>query len=126
MHELYIAQSIISSVKKSLPAGILPAAVTEVRVQAGQLDAVVPDTLKFLFDAIKSDGGMPTAEIVISEIPVRCCCKSCSCNFGMDLPIFLCPQCGSGSVEVLQGRGIMLTGITATDQQESDNGNTGH
>ncbi|MBU1920367.1 hydrogenase maturation nickel metallochaperone HypA, partial [bacterium] len=54
MHELYIAQSIINTVHDSLPDGIDAMRVREVHVACGKLDAIVPDTLEFLFDAIKS------------------------------------------------------------------------
>jgi hydrogenase nickel incorporation protein HypA/HybF len=115
MHELYLCQSIISSVKKSLPESIAPERVTEVRVEVGQLDAVVPETLTFLFDAIKGESGLKDATLAVTQIDVACRCRDCTHEFSMDLPIFICPACGSGNVEVLRGRGIMLTGITATD-----------
>ena len=118
MHELYIAQSILNSVRKSLPADVAPERVTEVRVEVGELDAVVPDTLTFLFDAIKTDFGMPSASLAIDEIPVRCACRDCGEVFSLELPIFICPKCRSGRVEVLQGRGIKLTGIMAEDPEE--------
>ncbi|RPH94639.1 hydrogenase maturation nickel metallochaperone HypA [candidate division KSB1 bacterium] len=118
MHELYIAQSIISSVKKSLPNNVTADQVTHVRVEAGQLDAVVDETLIFLFDAIKAESGLSAATLTVEIIPVRCRCKACAHEFTLDLPIFLCPQCGSGDVDLLQGRGIRLTGIKADVEED--------
>ena len=46
MHELYIAQSILSTVVKSLPEGLPPERVTLVHIEVGQLDAVVDRDLK--------------------------------------------------------------------------------
>lgn len=126
MHELYIAECILNSTRESLPAGVLPAAVEEVRVQVGQLDAVVPDTLQFLFDAIKSESGMPNARLTLTTIPVRCRCRGCADEFELTEPLFLCPACGGADVNVLQGRGIMLTGITARDNEGAECGNPGH
>ena len=125
MHELYIAQSIISSVIKSLPENVAAEAVTQVRVEAGQLDAVVSETLIFLFDAIKAESGMPQAELHVETIPVRCRCRACEHEFSLDLPVFLCPACGSGDTDLLQGRGIRLTGITA-NVDEDEHGHTDH
>lgn len=125
MHELYIAQSIISSVKKSLPENVAAEAVTHVRVEAGQLDAVVNDTLTFLFDAIKAESGLPQAMLFVETIPVRCRCRACGHEFSLDLPVFLCPACGSGETDLLQGRGIRLTGISA-DIDEDENGHSDH
>ena len=126
MHELYIAQSILSSVKKSLPQNVAAEAVTQVRVEVGQLDAVVNETLVFLFNAIKPGSGMPAAELVVETIPVRCRCRACGEEFTLDLPVFLCPACGSGDTEILQGRGIRLTGITADVDEEAEHGHSDH
>jgi hydrogenase nickel incorporation protein HypA/HybF len=126
MHELYIAQSILKSVKKSLPPEVMAGDVAQVRVECGQLDAVVPDTLIFLFDAIKAESHMPNAELLVEQIPVACLCKECSREFEMELPVFVCPDCHSGNVELLRGKGIRLTGITVNENEESDHGNTDH
>jgi len=126
MHELYIAQSILASVQKSLPAEVMAEDVAQVRVECGQLDAVVPDTLIFLFDAIKAESHMANAELVVTEIPVACRCNECSQEFEMELPVFVCPHCRSSNVDVLRGKGIRLTGITVNEQEDNENGNTGH
>ena len=126
MHELYIAQSILSSVKKSLPENVAAEAVTQVRVEVGQLDAVVSESLLFLFDAIKSESGMPAAELLVETIPVRCRCRACANEFTLELPVFLCPACGSGDTEILQGRGIRLTGISANVDEDEEHGHTDH
>ncbi len=123
MHELYIAQSIIGSVKKSLPEGVKNSAVREIHVECGQLDAIVPDSLRFLFDSIKSEQCMAESELLIQTIPVICECKDCKNSFGLDLPVFICPECGSGNIEVVQGRGIRLTKIEATDSKGESDGN---
>jgi len=126
MHELYLVQSILKSVEKSLPPEVMAKDVAQVRVECGQLDAVVPDTLIFLFDAIKAESHMPNAELLVEQIPVACLCKDCSREFEMELPVFICPDCGNGNVELLRGRGIRLMGITVNEEEESDHGNTNH
>jgi hydrogenase nickel incorporation protein HypA/HybF len=126
MHELYIAESILRSVSASLPCNVGPELVTQVRVQVGQLDAVIPETLKFSFNAIKQSSGMPRAELHIERIAVRCRCHDCAHEFGIDLPVFICPECHRGHVEVLQGRGITLSQIIADDPEGETHGHTGH
>jgi hydrogenase nickel incorporation protein HypA/HybF len=69
---------------------------------------------------------MPNAELIVEQIPVACLCKDCSKEFEMDLPVFICPDCQSGNVELLRGRGIRLTGITVNELEDKDHGNTGH
>ena len=115
MHELFIAESIINSVRSALPADVQPESVLEVHVQVGQLDAVVTETLLFLFDAIKVSKGMPRAQLDIETIEILCRCEDCGREFNLDLPEFLCPSCGSGNVSVLRGRGITIRRINAED-----------
>jgi len=115
MHELYIAESIINAVIDSLPSHVEPEAVMQIHVQVGQLDAVIPLNLDFMFDAIKAARGMPWAELWIETVGVRCGCSLCGNEFDLDLPVFICPQCGSGQVEVLRGHGIVLNGISVED-----------
>jgi len=126
MHELYIAECIMKSVAASLPGDVPSDSVREVRVQVGQLDAVVPDTLIFVFDAIKGNSGLPNANLCVERIDVVCRCRACAHEFGIELPVFICPQCGSGDVEVLRGRGILLTGISVENGEEKGNGNSDH
>lgn len=125
MHELYIAECILKSVRDSLPPQVACSAVDEVRVDVGRLDAVVPETLQFLFDAIKAGQDMPHAELKLTVIPVNCRCRECSLEFRITEPLFICTGCGSGKIDVLSGRGIRLTGITARDTEGVACGNTG-
>jgi len=115
VHELYIAECILKSAREALPGGLSPASVVRIQVQVGQLDAVIPETLTFMFDAIKSSHEMPEAELDLEVIGVCCRCQDCSHEFSIDLPLFICPVCGGGNVEVLRGRGITLSRITAED-----------
>ena len=117
MHELYIAESIIRTLRESLPADVTPDRVREAHVECGQLDAVIPETLQFLFDAIKAQHRLDDARLVIREIPVRCRCEACRAEFGLDLPVFICPECGGQNVQTLAGRGIRLVKINATDTE---------
>jgi hydrogenase nickel incorporation protein HypA/HybF len=123
MHELYIAECILKSVAASLPRDVSSDSVRGIRLQVGQLDAVIPDTLIFVFDAIKGNSGLPNANLSVEQIDVVCRCRACNHEFGIELPVFICPECGSGDVEVLRGRGILLTGISVENGEERKNGN---
>lgn len=126
MHELYISEAIIGSVIKSLPPSIPLQSVREIQIQVGSLEAVVPETLLFLFDAVKVSHGMPQAELHIENVAVRCRCQDCAREFGLDLPVFICPDCRGGRVEVVAGRGITLMKITADNPAGAGDGNSCH
>jgi len=113
MHELFITESIFESVARSLPVDVAPEYVTAVEVTVGKLDAVIPETLQFLFDAIKTGKGFPRAELALTEEPVECVCQTCRNDFDLYDPVFICPYCGSVKILVSKGKGITLTRIEA-------------
>jgi hydrogenase nickel incorporation protein HypA/HybF len=121
MHELYIAECILQSARRALPPGADPDTVERLRVRVGKLDAVVPESLLFLFDAIKASHHMPHAQMEIVEQDVRCSCRRCSNEFALSEPVFICPQCGSGDVSVLAGRGIFLENMIIHDEVSCGN-----
>lgn len=114
MHELYLARCVVSGVHKALPKSMDAGQVSEVRLRIGKLDAVVNETLVFLFNAIKRDGGLPMAELKIEEENVRCVCDECALEFDVEQPVFVCPACRSTHVRVVAGRGLTIVDITTT------------
>ena len=117
MHELYIAECILKSVQRSLPVGCQASDVDTVHVRVGKLDAVVPDSLSFLFDAIKSAQGMPNARLELEEEDVRCQCKACRAEFSLTEPLFQCPECQYHDLKLIAGRGITLMKFTVKERE---------
>jgi hydrogenase nickel insertion protein HypA len=119
MHELYVAQCILDSAEKARPKDVDGSSVREIVVLVGQLDAIVSDSLGFLFDAIKAERGFPMAELRIDEEPVACRCLRCTAQFAVpDIECFVCPDCNSRDVKVLTGRGIRIMEMTVEDRVE--------
>lgn len=114
MHELYLARCIVSGVQRALPDGEQGQIVRDVRLRVGKLDAVVLETLTFLFNAIKADGGLPHAALLIEEENVRCVCDDCAREFEVEEPVFICPSCRSKHVTIVSGRGMTIVDITTT------------
>ncbi|MBC8277952.1 MAG: hydrogenase maturation nickel metallochaperone HypA [FCB group bacterium] len=124
MHELYIAESILNSTLESLPPDISPGLVQCVEVEVGALDAVVHDSLMFMFEVIKSSFGMPQTKLLLKRVEVCCICEDCTRKFQIDLPVFICPGCGGGRVKVLRGRGIKLNRIIIEDLERVYDGDS--
>jgi hydrogenase nickel incorporation protein HypA/HybF len=116
MHELYLAECIAKQTLASLPANLSGESVSDIRVRIGDLDAVMVDTLNFMFDAIKHEHNLSAARLRIDSEQVRCMCTSCHSEFTIVEPVFVCPQCASQSVKVTRGRGITLTEITISEE----------
>jgi hydrogenase nickel incorporation protein HypA/HybF len=100
MHELSLSGAIVNTVVKH--AAGRPVSVVSLRI--GALRQVVPDTLEFYFEFVSKGTVCEGARLEQELIPARLRCASCEREWEIDLPIFMCPKCGSGgSVEVASG-----------------------
>ena len=100
MHELSLSSAIVNTVVKH--AAGRPVSVVSMRV--GALRQVVPDTLDFYFGFVASGTVCEGARLEQELIPARLRCATCEREWDIELPIFMCPECGpSGRVEVASG-----------------------
>lgn len=116
MHELSIAQEILSIVKASLPEP--DSKVTAIRLKIGQLSGVLVDSLKFSFEAITSQTEFENSKLEVIEIPIKIKCNDCSKVSIISEPIFLCPECNSFNVQLLEGRELEIVEIEIEDNKE--------
>jgi hydrogenase nickel incorporation protein HypA/HybF len=107
MHELAIAESVVDTVTERLP----DAKVTRVHLEIGPLSGVVSDSIRFCFDLATEGTGLAGAELVITEPPARCLCRTCGAQFQPDSPIVLCP-CGSPDAAVLSGEQLKIVSVS--------------
>ena len=111
MHEGSIAASIIEETKKYAQENNI-SAVKKVFVKAGVMRAVVDDALKFFFDIMKKEENIvKDAELLVEREEILCRCKKCNTEFRPEGLFFICPQCGSTDVEILEGDSILLMSI---------------
>ncbi|MCU1613377.1 MAG: hypA [Frankiales bacterium] len=106
MHELAISQSVVDAVL----ARTGDAQVTLLRLDVGRLSGVVPDALRFCFDLVVEGTSLEGARLLIDEPPGLGHCRDCGADFGLDVPILLCP-CGSADVEVTGGRDLLVRSV---------------
>lgn len=80
-----------------------------IRVRVGQLAGVVPEALRFAFEALArgtvAEGGGMEIEMVLA----LCRCKGCKRTFEPADFIFECPGCGGLDVDILRGREMELS-----------------
>ncbi|MGB9664779.1 MAG: hydrogenase maturation nickel metallochaperone HypA [Ignavibacteria bacterium] len=113
MHELSIAQEILSIVKASLPTP--DAKVIAIRLKIGHLSGILIDSLKFSFEAITSQTEFENTQLEIIEVPIKITCNDCSKTSILYEPIFLCPDCNSFNVQLLEGRELEILEIEIED-----------
>ena len=103
MHEMAITQSVIDAVCDHAAGR----RVHSVRVQVGELCAVVPDAMRFCFGLAAEGTVADGARLDLDIQPGSARCRTCGQDFALSDPILLCP-CGSADVEVLTGRDLRI------------------
>ena len=102
MHELSLAASIVDLCAER--AG--DARVLRVRVEVGQLTAVLPDALRFAFNVCTESTSLQGAELDIIDIPGQAACETCGQRILMAEPYGLC-ACG-GILQIVSGEELRV------------------
>jgi len=117
VHEIGIALEIVSIATSSIPLELMGSKVTRVDLQMGKFSAVLPDNLRLCFEAASMGTPLEDAELFIEEIPIEAKCDNCHHKWSINKPLFLCPNCGSGSVNILSGRELNIKSIEINDKE---------
>jgi hydrogenase nickel incorporation protein HypA/HybF len=106
MHELAIAESVVSSVLERTG----DRHVSVVRLRIGRLAGVVPDSLLFCFELAAAGTTLEGATLELAEVHGRAHCRTCGIDFEME-DLFLLCACGSADVSLLSGRELSVTSV---------------
>ncbi len=110
MHEMSIAQSLIDIARNEMEKhGVT--VLKSVRVQIGQLSAIVPDSLSFCFNVMTSGTDLEGAELIMEIIPLRGACRTCKREFEIKDYAFLCPDCGSTEIDAVSGQELSIVDL---------------
>ena len=107
MHEMSIAQSLMEILREEMEkhdAKVLKS----VRLQIGQLSAIVPEALSFCFQVMAEGTEMEGAKLVMDVIPLRGRCPECRKEFEIEDYHFACPTCGSTRIETIAGQDLAV------------------
>jgi hydrogenase nickel incorporation protein HypA/HybF len=114
MHELSLSGAIVNTVVKHAEGR--PVSLVSLRV--GALRQVVPDTLEFYFEFVSKGTVCEGARLEQELIPALLRCASCEREWTIDMPIFMCPSCGSaGQVEVASGEEFEVESIEVEETE---------
>jgi hydrogenase nickel incorporation protein HypA/HybF len=113
MHELSVAQEIINIVRQSIPSENHKVKV--VRMKVGGLSGILVDSLKFCFDSLVANSDLDGSVLDILEVPIKIYCNECSKEYIINEPIFICPNCNSFNVNLLEGKELEITEIELED-----------
>lgn len=104
MHELGITETIVAIAVEQAQG----ATVRRIRLEVGQLTAVMPDAIRFCFDVCAAGTVAQSAQLEIIERPGMGECRCCGQQFPLDVPFGLC-DCGSTDVAIAQGQELQIT-----------------
>ncbi len=120
MHEMGIAMQVVEIAAASIPEHLKNCRVQGVYLKIGKLSSVVPDSLRFCFDIVSKDSAIAGAALYIEEIPVTARCKSCDNHWTIDGPVFSCPRCSSGTIELTSGQELDIASIEIEEDPNGD------
>lgn len=111
MHEMSIAQSLVDILQEEMrKAGAQR--LRSVRLEIGQMSAIMPDALSFGFEVITAGTNLEGAELILDSVPLKAACRACQREFEIERYAFYCPFCHSGDIEVLSGQELAIVEIT--------------
>jgi len=110
MHEFSIAAQILECVLQvARDHGGLP--VKRVSLDIGGLQQVVPDALRFAFEASIQGTLAEGATLEWREIPVRVQCNAGGREYAPDGLFWTCPGCGGAGAQVRQGDELLVRSV---------------
>ncbi len=118
VHEMGIAMQVMQIAIDAIPAEMEDVRVERVNLKVGKLAAVVPESLRFCFGVITPDTPLAGAELAIEEVPVTAACTDCDHFWTVTGPVFKCPSCGGGAVEIHSGQELSVVSIEIADPPE--------
>ena len=79
------------------------------------LQTIVPDSLRFAFEALSAGTAAEGAELIVEMVPVTARCRRCAAEFVVDDHIYVCPACHVADVETLSGTDLVLASVELED-----------
>jgi len=110
MHELSIMEGALeSALQEARRAGARQVHAMTLRI--GTLSGVVPEALRFAFDALAPGTEAEGAQLVIESVPARFWCEDCKQEFSAADLFPECPECSRPSTELRAGREMELVSM---------------
>jgi len=110
MHEMSIAQSLIDIIQEEMSKNNAKT-LRSVRLNVGQMSAIVPDSLSFCFEVIVSGTDMEGARLDMDIIPLKGYCQTCEKEFEIEDYNFTCPFCEGTKIETISGQDLTIVEI---------------
>ena len=107
MHEMSIVQSLIEILREEMLKNDVKT-LKSVRLNIGQLSAIVPDSLSFCFEIITAGTDLEGAMLIMDIIPLKGYCPGCKDEFEIRDYTFICPSCDNKEIETIAGQDLSI------------------
>jgi hydrogenase nickel incorporation protein HypA/HybF len=122
MHELSIAVSIVEMAQEE--ADRRRVRVEAVHLKIGALSGVAKQALLSCYAMACQGTSLEGSRLMIEELPVVIFCAKCkTCQPITSLQLFSCPQCGTPSGEIVQGKELEVVALETVDLDNIDSEN---
>jgi hydrogenase nickel incorporation protein HypA/HybF len=120
MHELSIMQSALEvALNQAEQEGAQR--LYAIRLRIGALSGVVPEALRFAFEALTPGTPAAGARLEIDEVPARFWCAKCAREFAAEEMLAGCPDCHQPSAELRTGRELEVASLEIETAMETTN-----
>ena len=110
MHEYSIVQSLIDLTEENAKQN-QATKITKMEVKIGVLSGVEVQLLETAFNTFKEGTICEDAEFIINIQPVIVKCRKCGIENQLDKDEYICPNCKSGELEILDGEEMYLMSL---------------
>jgi len=107
MHEMSIAQNLIKIIQEEMTKHNVNT-LRSVRLNIGQMSAIVPNALSFCFEVIVAGTELEGTKLIMDIIPLKGYCYACKNEFLIEDYAFACTFCGSSNIETLAGQDLSV------------------
>lgn len=107
MHELSIVEALLGLCEENAKAN-KASAVDEVHVKIGRLSGIETELFKRSFETFKQKTICENARLFIGLAPLVAKCDKCAAQSELKENIFLCPECGSNELKIIDGEDFYL------------------
>lgn len=115
MHETVLMQNLITTAEQAL-VGHHITKVNRINISVGKLSNVLPDAMRFAFEALTQEGVFVGAELEMAFLPIVACCEICRNEYQTDGFPIVCPECGSNQFKIIAGEEVYIDSIDCEEE----------
>jgi len=96
--------------------------IDAVHLKVGAMRQVIPEIMHFAFDISIKGTALEGAQLFLEEVPLKKKCMECGNIWTEnDASLFLCQNCGSADVDLLEGMELELESLEVEETDAEEN-----